>query len=195
MSSSARLNATTNASTNPTTYGLDSTTKVQSTGPTTSIYIVVPPIDIYAGEFEKLKAKVEKLDDKGGIPVSNPMSFKTYVPISKYFKMPVVNTFDGTGFPETHLSFYATIIKTKWGHEKLVAHFFKLSLVDFAPLWYVQQENQYTQTWENLCKPFVKQYKCNVQVEATRSDLKAMKQGPKEFFLTMLLGGGRKFRK
>lgn len=56
--------------------------------------------------------------------MSNLMSFKTHLPIPKDFEMAVVKTFDENGCPKTHLSFYATTIKTKGGKEELIARFF-----------------------------------------------------------------------
>lgn len=147
------------------------------------MYILRPHGDVYKKELEKLKTKVEKIDVKRGMPMTDLFSFNVDLMLPKGFQMPTIKMFDGIGYPNAHLSSYVVAMNAKVGTQDIIACFFQLILVDFALQWYSRQDHNKMMNWENICKAFLKHYECNVQIEVTRRDLKALEQEPNEAFV------------
>ena len=52
--------------------------------------------------------------------------------------------------------------------------------------WFFNLKDSHTNTWEDICSEFFKQYRFNNEVDVTRRDLETTKQGAKETFSSFI---------
>ena len=63
---------------------------------------------------------------------------------------------------------------------------FQNTLTRAALRWFLNLEDSWIPTWEDIANEFYKQYKYNIEVDITRRDLETTKQKPKESFSTFI---------
>ena len=98
------------------------------------------------------------------------------------FKMPTLDKFDGTSSPKAHLKIYIRALQPLGADEEVLAQMFQNTFARDALHWFLNLEDSRTQTWEDMCHEFYKQYKYNTEVDITRWDLETTKQDSSESF-------------
>lgn len=98
------------------------------------------------------------------------------------FKMPTLDKFDGMSCPKAHLKMYIRALQPLGADEELLAQMFQNTLTGAALRWFLNLEDSRTQTWEDMCHEFYKQYKYNTEVDITWRDLETTKQDSSESF-------------
>ena len=98
------------------------------------------------------------------------------------FKMPTLDKFDGTSSPKAHLKIYIRALQPLGADEEVLAQMFQNTFARDALHWFLNLEDSQTQTWEDMCHEFYKQYKYNTEVDITRWDLETTKQDSSESF-------------
>ncbi|KAL0001387.1 hypothetical protein SO802_015168 [Lithocarpus litseifolius] len=103
--------------------------------------------------MEEMIKRAHKIED---LMTTNHSLFLN-VRLPSKFKMPILDKFDETGCPKSHLK-----------------------------MWFLNQDDARARSWEDICCKFHNQYKYNIEVDITRRDLETMKQEPKEAFSTFI---------
>ena len=98
------------------------------------------------------------------------------------FKMPVLNKFDGTDFPKSHLKMYIRAMQPLGATKEMLAQMFQNTLIGATLRWFLNMEDNRARNWEDICREFHNCYKYNIEVDVTRKDLETTKQEPKESF-------------
>ena len=102
------------------------------------------------------------------------------------FKMPTLDKFDGMSCPNSHLKMYIRALQPLGADEELLAQMFQNTLIRAALRWFLNLEDSQTQTWEDMCHEFYKQYKYNTEVDISRRDLETTKQDSNESFYAFI---------
>ena len=63
---------------------------------------------------------------------------------------------------------------------------FQNTLTGAAPKWFLNLDDAKARSWEDIYREFHKQYKYNIEVDITRTDLETTKQESKESFSTFI---------
>ena len=103
------------------------------------------------------------------------------------FKMPSLNKFNGMGCPVTHLKMYTRAMHPVGANDEILAQLFHNTLTRLALKWFFNLKDSRTNTWEDICSEFFKQYRFNNEVDVTRRDLETTKQDSKETFLSFIM--------
>ena len=98
------------------------------------------------------------------------------------FKMSVLDKFDGTSCPKSHLKMHMRAMQPLGAIEEMLAKMFQNTLTRATLRWFLNVEDTRTRNWEDICREFHNQYKYNIEVDVTRRDLETTKQEPKESF-------------
>ena len=102
------------------------------------------------------------------------------------FKMPVLDKFDGTGFPKSHMKMYMRAMQPSKATKEILAQMFRNTLTGAALKWFLNVEDTRTRNWEDICRKFYNQCKYNIEVDVTKRDLETTKQDPKESSSTFI---------
>ena len=70
--------------------------------------------------------------------------------------------------------------------DEILAQLFQNTLTMVALKWFFNLKDSRTNTLEDICLEFFKQYRFNNEVDVTRRDLKTTKQGAKETFSSFI---------
>ena len=100
--------------------------------------------------------------------------------------MPVLDKFDGTGCPGSHLKMYMRAMQPLGATEEMLAQMFQNTLIGATLRWFLNMEDNRARNWEDICGEFHNQYKYNIEVAVMRRDLETTKQEPKESFLAFI---------
>ena len=87
------------------------------------------------------------------------------------FKVPTFDKYDGTKYPSTHLYMYCRKMTGHTSNDKLLIHCFQDSLTGSATRWYNQLSRENVQSWTDLAKAFMVQYKYMIDSEPNRISL------------------------
>ncbi|KAL4324891.1 hypothetical protein GQ457_11G032970 [Hibiscus cannabinus] len=96
--------------------------------------------------------------------------------------VPDLEKYDGTTCPSTHLTMYCRKMSMHLDNEKLLIHCFQDSLTGSAARWYTQLSRVDIQTWRDLSKAFLEQYKHVTDLVPTRLVLQGIEQKHNETF-------------
>jgi hypothetical protein len=74
------------------------------------------------------------------------------------FKMPSLDKFNGMGCPVTHLKMYTRAMHPLGANDEILTQLFHYTLTGVALKWFFNLKDSRTNTWENICFEFFKQY-------------------------------------
>ena len=103
------------------------------------------------------------------------------------FKMPKMDSFDGTGNPRNCLKQYILAIKPLGLTNEQIILCFPWTLSGVALQWYLSLENAKLNDWNKMAEAFVQQYSYNVQLDVSLRDLETTKQLSNKSFLDFLM--------
>ncbi|XP_058763854.1 uncharacterized protein LOC131637289 [Vicia villosa] len=104
------------------------------------------------------------------------------VVIPPKFKVPDFEKYKGLTCPRNHLRMYCRKMAAYAHDQKLMIHTFQDSLSGASLDWYMQLEQNYIRTWDNLAHAFLKQYKYNLDMAPNRMQLQNLSQKKEESF-------------
>ena len=90
--------------------------------------------------------------------------------------MPILDKFDGTDYPKSHLKMYIRAMQPLGTTEEVLAQMFQNTLTKVALRWFLNLDDAKARSWEDICREFHKQYKYNMEVDIRRRDLETTKQ-------------------
>ena len=91
------------------------------------------------------------------------------------FKMPILDKFNRTGFPKSHLKMYMRAMQLLGATEELLAQKFQNTLTGAALRWFLNLDDARARSWEDIYCEFHNQYKYNIEVDVTKRDLETTK--------------------
>ena len=133
-------------------------------------------------KMEEMIKRSKRLDD---LIDYQSLSLFPNVRLPLKFKMPVMDKFDGTGFPKSHLKMYMRAMQPSKATKEMLAQMFQNTLTGATLKWFLNVEDTRTRNWKDICREFHNQYKYNI-LDVTRRDLETTKQEPKESFLAFI---------
>ena len=86
---------------------------------------------------------------------------------------------------------YARKMSTQMDNQQLLIHYFQDSLTGAALRWYMGLDSGTVQTFRDLSKAFITQYKYNLDMAPDRDQLRAMSQKNEEILKSTLSDGVR----
>ena len=95
------------------------------------------------------------------------------------FKMPTLDRFDGTGYPQSHLKMYMRAMQPLGETKELLAQMFQKTLTGATLKCFLNLDDARARSLEDICREFHNQYKYSIEVYVTRRDLETTKQEPK----------------
>ena len=139
-------------------------------------------------ETEKMKGMLKRfqgmedymLDIKGLCPFSD-------VQLPPKFKMPKMDSFDGTGNPKNHLKQYVLAMKLLGLTKEQIILCFPQTLSGVALQWYLSWEKAKMNDWNKMAETFAQQYSYNVQLDVSLRDLEITKQLSNKSFSNFLM--------
>ena len=102
------------------------------------------------------------------------------------FKMPKMDSFDGTGNPMNHLKQYVLAMKPLGLTKEQIILCFPRTLSGVALQWYLSLEKAKMNDWNKMAKTFVQQ-SYNIQLDVSLKDLETTKQLSNESFSNFLM--------
>ena len=102
--------------------------------------------------------------------------------IPRKFKVPSFEKYKGDSCTQSHLTMYARKMSTQTENQQLLIHYFQDSLIGAALIWYMGLDSGKVQTFRDLSKAFITQYKYNLDMAPDRDQLRAMSQKDVESF-------------
>ena len=94
--------------------------------------------------------------------------------------MSLIPKFTGTSPPELHLKSYVQSMKIFNLGEPELANSFHLTLAGPAQSWFLSLDKHRVQSWADIIKEFVAQYKSNEELKITPKNLEMAKQKENE---------------
>ena len=104
-------------------------------------------------EMIKRACKMEDLMDY------QSLSLFSDVRLPPKFKMPVLDKFEGTGCPKSHLKMYMRAMQPLGAAEEMLTQMFQNTLTRAALKWFLNFEDNRARNWEDICRQFHNQYK------------------------------------
>jgi hypothetical protein len=92
------------------------------------------------------------------------------------FRPDLPKGYDGTNNPIEFLQLYTTSIQAAGGDDKVMANWFSHALRDSALSWLLNLPEDSIDSWEDLCKQFVANFKGTYERALTYNDLRAVRQ-------------------
>lgn len=102
--------------------------------------------------------------------------------VSKDFRVPDFEKYNGTSCPRAHLVKYVHKMAEVAHDDKLLIHFFQDSLIGASADWYGRQNKETVKTWKDLAEAFLDQYSFNIAQAPDRTDLRNMEKKNSETF-------------
>ena len=96
------------------------------------------------------------------------------------FKPDLPPRYDGKNNPLEFLQLYTLAIQATGGDDKVMANWFPMALKDSASSWLTNIPADSIDSWEDLCKCFVANFKGTYERGLTYNDLRAVRQKPGE---------------
>ena len=96
------------------------------------------------------------------------------------FKPDLPPRYDGRTNPLEFLQLYTVSIQAAGGDDKVMANWLSMALKDSALSWLMNLPENTIDTWEDLCKVFVANFKGTYERALTYNDLRAVRQKPDE---------------
>ena len=144
-------------------------------------------------ESRKMKERLEMLEKSlaalkthGDTVNIDSLSLFPKARLPSKFNMPVMDKFNGTTCPKTHLKMYVGALNPHGLSNELLAQLFQQSLTGAALNWFMSLDLTRIKTWEDICNAFIAQYNYNKEVDVTRRELETTKQYNNESFSSFL---------
>ena len=77
------------------------------------------------------------------------------------FKMPVLDKFDGTSCPKSHLKMYMRVMQPLGATKEMLNQMFQNTLTRTTLKWFLNMEDTRARNWEDIFREFHNQYKYN----------------------------------
>ena len=140
-------------------------------------------MDEFQDQFLEMKKELRAIrgQDLFGKEATN-LSLVPNVKIPHKFKVPSFEKYKGDSCPQSHLTMYARKMSTQTENQQLLIHYFQDNLTGVALRWYMGLDSGTIQTFRDLSKAFVTQYKYNHDMAPDRDQLRAMSQKDEESF-------------
>ncbi|PHT38737.1 hypothetical protein CQW23_22310 [Capsicum baccatum] len=104
------------------------------------------------------------------------------VNLSLSFKRPKFEKYDGHGDLVAHLSCYCNQLRGTGGKEELLMGYFGESLLNLASKWFVDQDIDKWNSWDDLANEFGQQFQYNMELILDKKSLTNMKKKNIESF-------------
>ncbi|OMO50565.1 Retrotransposon gag protein [Corchorus capsularis] len=133
--------------------------------------------------FNVLEEMIKGLEGPYGyydVMDASELSLVSGLVVPEKFKVPEFEKFDGTKNPQNHLRSYARKMHPHTQDDKLLIHCFQFSLTDSASVWYNQLDPNKINSWTDLAKAFMTQYRYMLDLAPTRESLRNMERKPSE---------------
>ncbi len=134
-------------------------------------------------QMEKVIKKTYRFDEVVDL---QSLSLFPKVRLPPKFKMPSLDKFNGMGCLVTHLKMYIKAMHPLGADDEILAQLFQNTLTGVALKWFFNLKDSRTNTWEDICSEFFKQYRFNNELDVTRRDLETTKQDAKETFSSFI---------
>ncbi|XP_077219730.1 uncharacterized protein LOC143853922 [Tasmannia lanceolata] len=144
-------------------------------------------------KVEKLTQQVESMQVKGPKKI-NMSDFSLFpgVTLPPKFRMPDFDKYDGTRCPWSHLRSFISNLEGYGLSPEQIAKVFPMSLTGVAKKWFLHLKSEELGTLDEIANKFVEQFSMEEEIEVTKRDLKAIKQGPQEIFTSFVRRWRRK---
>ncbi|WJX33570.1 hypothetical protein P8452_21764 [Trifolium repens] len=136
-------------------------------------------------QLEEARQKFKAIEDRlrsmeGGVDSLNfpDMCLVPDLVLPPKFKVPDFEKYMGLSCPRNHLIMYSRKMASFANNDKLMMHCFQDSLTGTSLNWYMQLEASSVRSWRDLANAFIKQYKYNLDMAPSRTQLQNM--SPKE---------------
>ena len=103
-----------------------------------------------------------------------------YLPLG--FKMPKFEKYNGHGDPVAHLRCYYNQLRGAGGKEELLMAYFGESLSGLASEWFVDQDIDKWNSWDDLANEFEQQFQYNMELILDEKSLTNIKKMSTETF-------------
>jgi hypothetical protein len=129
-------------------------------------------MDSLQGQFDKMLLEIKTLRGKDlfGKDVRD-LCLVPNVKILPKFKVPEFEKYKGNSCPQSHFVMYARKMSTQTDNHQLLIHYFQDSLTGAALRWYMGLDSKNIQTFNDLGKAFIRQYKYNLDMAPDRDQL------------------------
>ncbi|XP_050910855.1 uncharacterized protein LOC127126039 [Lathyrus oleraceus] len=128
---------------------------------------------------EKIRAM--ECQNSLGFDVAN-MGLVEGLRIPHKFKAPTFDKYNGTSCPRTHVQAYYRKISAYTDDEKMWMYFFQDSLSGASLDWYMELKRDSIRCWRDLGEAFLRQYKHNMDMAPSRTQLQSLCQKNNESF-------------
>ena len=134
-------------------------------------------------KVEALAEKIRAMECQNslGFDVTN-MGLVEGLRIPHKFKAPSFDKYNGTSCPRTHVQAYYRKISAYTDDEKMWMYFFQDSLSGASLDWYMELKRDSIRCWRDLGEAFLRQYKHNMDMAPTRTQLQSLCQKNNESF-------------
>ncbi|XP_050881572.1 uncharacterized protein LOC127085048 isoform X3 [Lathyrus oleraceus] len=127
------------------------------------------------------KVRVMECQNSLGFDVTD-MGLVEGLKIPYKFKAPSFDKYNGTSCPRTHVQAYFRKISAYTDDEKMWMYFFQDSLSGASLDWYMDLKRESVRNWKDLGEAFLRQYKHNMDMAPSRTQLQSLYQKDKESF-------------
>ena len=114
----------------------------------------------------KINEKISKMEEmiKWACKMADLMDYQLLslflvVRLPPKFKMPVLDKFNGTCCPKSHLKMYMRAMQPLGATEEMLTQMFQNTLTRAALKWFLNFEDNRARNWEDICREFHNQYK------------------------------------
>ena len=110
--------------------------------------------------LEKYELLEERLRAMEGIDIpesldTTELSLVPGLVITHKFKTPMLDKYDGTKCPTTHLTMYCRKMSAYTDNDKLLIYCFQDNLIGVAAQWYLKLDRTHILSWKNLARAFL----------------------------------------
>ena len=131
---------------------------------------------------KKINERMNKMEEmiRRAHKIEDLMDYKSLslfpdVRLPPKFKMPILDKFDGIGFPTSHLKMYMRAMQPLGAAKEVLAQMFQNTLIVAALRWFLNSVDARARSWEDICREFHKKHKYKIEVDITRRDLETTK--------------------
>ena len=121
--------------------------------------------------ISKMKEMIKRARKMEDLMDYQSLSLFPDVRLPPKFKMPTLDRFDGTGYPQSHLKMYMRAMQPLGATDEQFTQMFQNTLTWAILKWFLNLDNARARIWEDICHEFHNQYKYNIEVDVTKRDL------------------------
>ena len=142
---------------------------------------VLGRVDERDRKVDALAEKIRAMECQNslGFDVTN-MGLVEGLRIPYKFKAPSFDKYNGTSCPRTHVQAYYRKISAYTDDEKMWMYFFQDSLSGASLDWYMELKRDSIRCWRDLGEAFLRQYKHNMDMAPSRTQLQSLCQKSKD---------------